>query len=436
MSRNVIVGLGVSGLACAFELAARGSSFIAFEKEDRAGGLAKTDVIDGFHFDWGPHIILNVQPETKRFLDHFPALKLAECTGHSFVTTGEGINRLVPGIFQHNLNCLTLNERIRILCDLLFTYNPNPPINYRDYVINRCGKRIYTLFFEPYETKRLRFNLDAMPPDWTRRIPPPSILSLLTPKRSIFNSGQGYGEAHFQYPTSGGIEALPKAILSSLPKDSIRYNSKLIQIDLTAKSALFEGSPPVHYDNLVLTLPLPEIVRALKDPPDIVIQAATNLIHTAIYIISIGIEGSLQPCSFLRFPTSGVEFYRLSFPCAFAKSVAPQGASVISAEISHHHARFPLSSGEALAHTKKVLSDLGIIGPHHKVLIEQTRNIEYGHIVYTNETTRSVRCILDYLRAHSVHTCGKYGLWTDMLMTDSISSGRSIARTITKNGIQ
>ena len=51
----VIIGAGLAGLACAYELSKSGKKVKVFEKSDDVGGLARTISVSGFRFDTGPH---------------------------------------------------------------------------------------------------------------------------------------------------------------------------------------------------------------------------------------------------------------------------------------------------------------------------------------------------------------------------------------------
>ncbi|XP_070041708.1 uncharacterized protein [Nicotiana tomentosiformis] len=48
-----VVGAGISGLVCAYELAKSGVKVVVYEKEDYLGGHAKTVTVDGVHLDLG-----------------------------------------------------------------------------------------------------------------------------------------------------------------------------------------------------------------------------------------------------------------------------------------------------------------------------------------------------------------------------------------------
>lgn len=68
----IIVGAGITGLSAAFELSTRGLPFQVFEASPRAGGLIRTDRIDGFVVDAGPESVLAQKPA---------ALELCEALG-------------------------------------------------------------------------------------------------------------------------------------------------------------------------------------------------------------------------------------------------------------------------------------------------------------------------------------------------------------------
>jgi protoporphyrinogen/coproporphyrinogen III oxidase len=57
-----IVGGGITGLAAAYELTARGMPFQLFEASPRVGGLIRTDHVDGFTIEAGPDSILAQKP--------------------------------------------------------------------------------------------------------------------------------------------------------------------------------------------------------------------------------------------------------------------------------------------------------------------------------------------------------------------------------------
>jgi len=57
-SRTVVVGAGLAGLACAFDLARSGRDVVVFERSSRIGGAVGTLHREGFTFELGPNTVL------------------------------------------------------------------------------------------------------------------------------------------------------------------------------------------------------------------------------------------------------------------------------------------------------------------------------------------------------------------------------------------
>lgn len=74
-ARVVVVGAGMAGLCCAWELQAKGISCLVLEASDGPGGRVRTDRVDGFLLDRGFQVLLTAYPEARRVLD-YDALKL------------------------------------------------------------------------------------------------------------------------------------------------------------------------------------------------------------------------------------------------------------------------------------------------------------------------------------------------------------------------
>src|ERR1039457_6608016 len=107
-----------------------------------------------------------------------------------------------------------------------------------------------------------------------------------------------------------------------------------MEIDPRLKSIAFMDGSVTRYQHLVLSLPLPEIVALLKEPPPEVRSAAENLVYTSIYVLSAGIDGPIPPWFLLRIPDSALAFYRLSFPSHYSPGSAPEGKAIVVGEIS------------------------------------------------------------------------------------------------------
>lgn len=104
----VIIGGGLSGLACAVTLTAAGCEVIVLEASDDVGGRARTDALhtpDGrYLLDRGFQVLLTAYPEARRMLD-FSELKLQPFYSGADVWC-EGAMHRIANPFRHPLEAI------------------------------------------------------------------------------------------------------------------------------------------------------------------------------------------------------------------------------------------------------------------------------------------------------------------------------------------
>ena len=90
----VIVGAGLSGLACAVTLQSSGREIVVLEASDGVGGRVRTDKLDGFLLDRGFQVYLDAYPEAGEMLD-LPSLDLKSFEPGAVVFNGSKLFRVM-----------------------------------------------------------------------------------------------------------------------------------------------------------------------------------------------------------------------------------------------------------------------------------------------------------------------------------------------------
>ncbi|HXW03605.1 MAG TPA: protoporphyrinogen oxidase [Vicinamibacterales bacterium] len=122
----VVIGAGITGLAAAFESGLRGARAVALEASDRAGGLIRTEHVDGFTIEAGPDSMLAQKPAAIRLCEELglgPRLISTKPPRTAFVLKGSvlyalpapsilGIPTTWRGLARYDL--LARNERLRV----------------------------------------------------------------------------------------------------------------------------------------------------------------------------------------------------------------------------------------------------------------------------------------------------------------------------------
>lgn len=133
----IIVGAGLSGLACAVHLKKAGVPFVILEAAEAVGGRVRTDVVDGFRLDRGFQVLLTAYPEAKRMLD-YEALELKPFFAGADVYRGGKFHRVA--------------DPTRHLWQALYNYS-NEVGNFHDkWFILLLRKQLETLHSVPRDT--------------------------------------------------------------------------------------------------------------------------------------------------------------------------------------------------------------------------------------------------------------------------------------------
>lgn len=422
MTGIVLVGLGVSGLACALELQQHSADFSAFEREAGVGGLTRSERMDGFTFDYGPHIILST-PDLFGRLN----LELEDCACESAIFPNLARVISVPAPIQHHLHRLPIAERVKIFGDIVgrnLKRQKQRPDTFQQLILAQSGKTLFNLFFRDYELKRMRFPLQDIDASMPSRIQPPALAYLFGFGQSGKQAACGGNDTRFKYPQAGGIDHLPKAMAALLPSRQIHLQHSLSAIDLQTKQAVFSNGRRECFSSLVLSLPLPEVIARLKNPPKTILEAAQQLVYSSLYVLNIGVDSPSQlPWAIARIPKQDVCFYRVTVPSNYSNACVPEGLSSLTIEVAHHGQRYALSETAVREQIFRDLSRLGILASPKQVVVEWLYNIHYGHVVYNAKTRAALALIFAYLNGQGVYCCGKYGEWRDMLMPHAIQSG-------------
>ena len=203
----VIIGAGPAGLTAAYELAKHNIETIVLEKLDKVGGIARTEVYNGFHFDLGGHRFYTKVEEMQQLwqemlgddLLQVPRLSRIYYQGNFFDYPLSLSNTLSNLGMITSLSVLLSYFKVKIKSLLI-----QPELEtFEDWVTHCFGERLYQIFFKTYTEKVWGIPCHKIEAEWARqRIRGVSL------KTAIINALFGSNETksliqEFYYPILG-----------------------------------------------------------------------------------------------------------------------------------------------------------------------------------------------------------------------------------------
>lgn len=301
MKRFAIVGAGPAGLAAAFTLAKAGHQVTVLEQDVQVGGLSKTLDYRGFKFDIGGHRFFTKSDEVNRLW--------REILGDEFLVRPRLSRIFYRGKLLHYplkpLNAL-VSLGVLASCDAILSYlyaklrPTRPEVSFEDWVSNRFGRKLYTVFFKTYSEKVWGIPCTELSADWASQ----RIRNLNLAKAVLNALGFGRGKRvaslieEFNYPRHG-----PGQMYEQMAKKAQAYGAELRlatrvgavghrngQIErMTVVSA--GGSEDLTVDHVISSMPLSDLPIMLDPPPPPhVIEAARALRYRSILTVNLLVE--------------------------------------------------------------------------------------------------------------------------------------------------
>ncbi|HEX7185730.1 MAG TPA: FAD-dependent oxidoreductase [Thermoanaerobaculia bacterium] len=433
--RDVILGGGLSGMTAAYYLQKAGEDhWQLYEKEERVGGLARSTAVDGYLFDYGPHILFTIDAEMEALIrdllgDNFHAQERQAYIYH------HACDLYTRFPFQAHLYGLPVPIVKECLVELVkavqrFERGDFQPRNYEEWMRGVFGDGIADRLMIPYARKIWTIEPSEMEFSWIgRRVPTPDYERIIAGALTDDVSQVG-ATAWFWYPKRGAIEPLPKALGQRLR--NVHLNRRAERVELPEKQIVFADGEVVPFDHLIYSLPLPAIPKLFTGVPPEVERACQGLRYQGIYCINLGIgRPDISDKHWVYFYEDPFPFHRLSFPAAFSPDTVPPGKSSIATEVAFSKWR-SLDRDTAVEKTIEALKLAKILRPDDRIDLVHTEEILPAYVIYDLDHAKNIGTIRAWLREHGIWNVGRFGEWQYFNMDHSMRSGKTAAEEIVK----
>lgn len=417
---NLILGAGISGIACASVL--NKNNTLIFEKEKYYGGLCSSFEINGFIFDHAVHFSFskdNLVRDTFDLVDYYTHKPIA----YNYYN-GLWLKHPV----ENNLYRLNIDDKIECIKDFIERPYIDNIKNYEQWLLCTYGISIYNRFHSRYTLKYWCKNACDLSTTWINtRLNIPDIKKVLHGSFSE-NTGIDYYTKEMRYPQKGGYQSFLSPLLD---KVNISLSKEVFKIDLTLKKVYFTDGLECGYENLISSIPLPKIIQLLDNVPLDVINASENLIATSIVLISVGFKKEdIPPHLWFYIYDEDILASRVYSPSLKSKYNVPDGCSSLQFEIYYTKEK-PLTQSidELKIHIKNVLLDMKLCD-ESDILFMDARVVEYGNVIFYNGMENDRSIVIDYLENNGVNLIGRFGEWKYFWSDQSFLSGIDVANII------
>lgn len=302
MQKTLIMGAGPAGLTAGYELSKKGYGCVLFEADQQVGGISKTIEYKGYYFDLGGH----------RFFTKFDEVDSLwhEVLKESFRKTPR-LSRIYyrNKFFNYPLTAMNALMGVGIIDTfiILLSYFKSKvaPYNkeetFEQWVSNRFGKKLYSIFFKTYTEKVWGMPCSNIQAEWAaQRIKGLSLTTAII--NAVFkpkNTNIKTLIEEFDYPVYGPgmmytemknkIEDLGNKV--NLKSRITRVNHENFHI----KSVEFtdeEGN--IHVEegtDFISSIPITELVQSMNPQPEPeVLEAVSKLTYRSLLTVDIIID--------------------------------------------------------------------------------------------------------------------------------------------------
>jgi protoporphyrinogen oxidase len=422
----LIIGAGLAGLSLARHLK---REYLIIEKEDRPGGLARTEKSGDCLFDYTGHLLHLKNDYTRKFIKEHLAENLSEKGRNSWIFSN-GVFTRYP--FQKN----TFGLPTQVIKEILLGFvnrSKEAGDSFEDWVYSHFGEGIAKYFMIPYNTKLWTVRPSELTTDWqSSYVPKVSLEEIIEGALSDNTDRVGYN-ASFFYPTRGGIESLVTSIYEKINKDQIMTKCQACQIDADEKTVITNAGIKIHFKNLVSTAPLKFFVSSLTSIPDKIKQYNDRLKYISVYNLNFALHGErFKDKDWIYLPEPELKCYRIGFPTNFSPFIAPHGYTTVYTEVSYSESR-KLDRENIRKGIIADLTKIGLISSEKDIAHEKLFDIDVGYVLYDKNRKESVAELMLYLYGKGIYSIGRYGAWEYSAMEDAIIEGRDTADKL--NGI-
>lgn len=416
MRKITILGAGIAGISAAYHAKKLDIESELFEARSSYGGLCDNFTINGFRFDYAVHLSFAKNEYVRSIFDQV----------NFFTHKPEAYNYSKGNWLKHpvqnNLFPLAVEERISVIQDFINRPKEARQENYKEWLISQYGYSFANQYPIPYTKKYWTLDADRLSTDWIgNRMYKPSVNEVLFGAMTDETPNTYYAK-EMRYPKQGGY----KSFIEGMAKEcKINLNRKVMQIDPKEKYIVFQDGVKTHYEELLSTIPLPEIIQMIDGVPSIIKEVAEELIATSVALVSVGFNrpDAAKHLWFYIYDED-IQAARVYSPSLKSPDNVPEGCSSLQFEIYYSkYKQMQMNNDELIQCVIRSIEKMGV-AKREDIAVADCRFVPYANVIFTHGMIEKRKIVRDYLKSIGIYTAGRFGEWDYLWSDQSLLSGK------------
>lgn len=433
----IIVGAGIAGLTTAYRLVQKGYKVVVLERDEAVGGLSRTYREGDFAFDSGPHRFYTKNPEVISFIedilgDEYFSMKMTS----SVYILGKYYNWPLSLKVVLKLPFKVMFFAAIDMLRLMFR-KPKNVETYSEHVLQKYGKTLYEIDFDPYTSKFAKIATNQLHADWAKagvnraiideKVKMDSIFDVV--KNTIFPQKENItiiypkeGISEFSEVLKKRIEDLGGEVLLNCKPVTIGMNNNRIESVTLSNGVVID-----NIDDLVWTGSINEIGELLG-------LKKKELEYLNIITYNVRIKGEpRKKDQWIYYVDDDLVFNRLYNTVRFSPYKAPEGFYGLCVEVTCRNNSDLLDKPESiydrviedLKRVRLIDSDEEVVGVSHQILYQ-------AYPIYKVNYRTELRKAFDDINeaAENITLAGRNGLFWYNNMDHSIENAFETANNI------
>jgi UDP-galactopyranose mutase len=300
--------------------------------------------------------------------------------------------------------------------------------NFEEFIQNVWGAGIARHFATPYNRKLWTVPLSEMETSWLGgRVPLPDLAEMIDGALRPVPKPMG-PNARFGYPLRGGFQALVDGFLPHLARPP-RLGCGLAQLSAGGHRARLDDGTEVHYDALVSTMPLPELVGLLHaEAPRDVREAADGLRRVSVRCVHVGVGRENLTDKHWIYYAGDTVFHRVFVQGNASPYCNPPGGFGLTCEITYSPTKpLPAEGDDLIRMCIEQLKQVGLIREDDPIEVATQTDLPYAYVVYDHGRAERVARLRAWLLERDIHLAGRYSEWEYYNSDHAFLAGRRVA---------